>query len=152
MRPLLLPLSLCLLLLCCGSDGEQFYIGDRVIKLLTEKGSWDQMSIACRREGGHMIKIDSADLMHDLVNILKNNVWDKANYWIGATNVGHGSVFRWHDGSKVKMGTPFWGIHRGGQEPNGNLETCVFMDKSNFMYLADALCSDNFGVLCELPG
>lgn len=52
------------------------------------------MSIACRREGGHMIKIDSADLMHDLVNILKNNgklLFICVDYFSGMMN---GSVKR----------------------------------------------------------
>lgn len=73
------------------------------------------------------------------------------NYWIGATEVGHEGIFRWQDGTKVKMGTPFWGIHQGVQEPNGgNLETCVFMVQSKFLYWADALCSDIFSVICEV--
>ncbi|XP_063590394.1 hepatic lectin-like [Penaeus indicus] len=152
MRLVLLPLSLCLLLLCYGSDGARFHIDGKDLLVLQQQGTWEQMSIACRREGAHLLKIDSADLMHTLVYELKRNAFDNKNYWIGATEVGHESIFRWQDGTKVKMGTPFWGIHLGAQEPNGgNLETCVFMDKNNFMYWADALCTDICSAICEFP-
>ncbi|XP_037787172.1 C-type lectin-like [Penaeus monodon] len=153
MRLFLLPLSLCLLLLCCDSDGVQFLVDNKLIIVLDQKGTWDQMSIACRREGARMVKIDSADFMYNLVNSLRQNDLVNQNYWIGATEVGHEGIFRWQDGTKVKMGTPFWGIHQGVQEPNGgNLETCVFMVQSKFLYWADALCSDIFSVICEVQG
>ncbi|XP_047498045.1 hepatic lectin-like [Penaeus chinensis] len=151
MRLVLLPLSLCLLPLSC-SGVTQFLIGNKNIIVLEQQGTWDQMNIACRRKGAHMVKIDSADFMHTLVNQLNQNNYNH-NYWIGATEVGHEGIFRWQDGTKVKMGTPFWGIHQGAQEPNGgDLETCVFMNKNNFMYWADAHCTDRFSVICEFQG
>ncbi|XP_042872546.1 C-type lectin-like [Penaeus japonicus] len=152
MRLLLLPLSFCLLLLFSGSEGWSIFIDGKTVKVLDQKGTWDQMNIACRTEGAHMVKIDSADFMYGIVKFLKQQGLANRDFWIGATEVGHEGVFRWQDGTIVKQGTPFWGVHGEEQEPNGgSLETCVFMAKSKYFYWADALCDSNFGVICEFP-
>ncbi|XP_042884106.1 snaclec convulxin subunit beta-like [Penaeus japonicus] len=135
MRLLLLPLSFCLLLLFSGSEGWSIFIDGKTVKVLDQKGTWDQMNIACRTEGAHMVKIDSADFMYGIVKFLKQQGLANRDFWIGATEVGHGGVFRWQDGTIVKQGTPFWG------SPARNKNRLRLISHVTSMYSSLTACS-----------
>ena len=71
------------------------------------------------------------------------------DYWIGANNQHADGQYHWLDGSKVKMGTPFWGVYKGHQEPGSATEHCAMLFKSDFYFMHDYGCDESLYPICE---
>lgn len=72
------------------------------------------------------------------------------DYWVGANNEYVDGVYHWVDGTKVKMGTPFWGSADGHQEPGfPNTEHCAILFSKNFYFMHDLDCEHDLYPICE---
>ncbi|XP_027220714.2 C-type lectin domain family 7 member A [Penaeus vannamei] len=118
--------------------------------------SWGDMNAYCQNMGGHMAKLDDANLLGYVFDYLTGNEGlGDVFYWIGATDAATEGEWLWHDGTRVTMGTPFWGdAPSGNQAPDGGEDhDCAFLKPTDHFFFNDYLCEgDNthsFGVICE---
>ncbi|XP_042883149.1 uncharacterized protein LOC122260105 [Penaeus japonicus] len=118
--------------------------------------NWGDMNVYCQNTGGHMAKLDDANVLgHVFDYLVSNEGLGDVYYWIGATDAAQEGVWLWHDGTAVTMGTPFWGDTYGGlQGPDGGEEhDCAFLKPNDHFFFNDYRCEgDNthsFGVICE---
>ncbi|ROT70233.1 C-type lectin [Penaeus vannamei] len=160
MRPLALLLPF--LPLLTGSaltshDTKQCSLGfhnvyDHCVQFRTQSATWHEMSNECFNVGADMVKLDDANFMYYLIKFIKDNGLDDRYYWVGASDEGHEGVFRWTDGTAVKMGTPFWGYHSNNwQEPDGGTgQNCAVLSRDDHFFLLDGDCESRFSVICEM--
>ncbi|XP_047498037.1 perlucin-like protein isoform X1 [Penaeus chinensis] len=127
-------------------------IYDHCVQFRTQSATWHDMYNVCFNIGADIVKLDDANFMYYLVKFIKENKLDGHTYWIGASDEGHEGDFRWTDGTKVKMGTPFWGDHADQvQEPDGGTnQNCVYLDKDDHFFMIDYTCDGKLSVICEI--
>ncbi|XP_037787305.1 LOW QUALITY PROTEIN: C-type mannose receptor 2-like [Penaeus monodon] len=112
------------------------------VQFRTQSATWQEMYNECFNVGADMVKLDDANFMYYLVKFIKENGLDGHHYWIGARDIEQEGVFRWTDGTEVKMGTPFWGDNGDQvQEPDGGTsQNCGFLANDDHFFMMDAPC------------
>ncbi|ROT76550.1 C-type lectin [Penaeus vannamei] len=132
-------------------DGGFHNIYDHCIQFRTQEVSWYEGKNLCSNMGAKLAKVDDANFMYYLVKFIRNNGLDGYYYWIGASDEGHDGLFRWTDGTAVKMGTPFWGDSSDQvQEPDSNYNhNCVFLARHDHFFFFDYDCSAPEAIICE---
>ncbi|XP_066955546.1 C-type lectin domain family 7 member A-like isoform X2 [Macrobrachium rosenbergii] len=114
-------------------------------------GTWYEMSEFCGSLNAQLVKLDDANLFHDIVVYIHANGLENTDYWIGATKEGHDPIWRWEDGSNVKMGTPYWGYKRNDyQMPvRTSILGCVMLDSLDYFYFSQVSCQIAKNVICQ---
>ncbi|KAK8387820.1 hypothetical protein O3P69_020029 [Scylla paramamosain] len=115
----------------------------------TSTGSWYLMKDFCETLGGQLLIINTENIHYYVVKYLENNGYTGRDYWIGANNEHADGQYHWVDGSKVKMGTPFWGTINGKQEPGGTTEHCGMLFRNDFYFMHDYRCNEALYPICE---
>lgn len=111
---------------------------------------WDEAQNLCEDLGGHLAKIDDANLFADLVKFMAISVGTQNKLWLGGTNNNFEDVWMWYDGSMMNMGTPYWApIGDDKQAPFGGSENCLMIWQSDFYYFVDEGCSLWHGAVCQ---
>nr|UXP01440.1 CTL-8 [Portunus trituberculatus] len=124
--------------------------GKCILVSSTSKGSWYNMKDFCETLGGRLLTINTENIHYYVVKYLENNGYTGRDYWVGANNEHADGQYHWLDGSKVKMGTPFWGILNDHQEPGGGeSEHCAILFKSDFYFMHDLACNKEVYPICE---
>ncbi|XP_068201715.1 C-type lectin-like [Palaemon carinicauda] len=121
--------------------------------------TWYNMRLFCRTlgAGGQLVKIDSANLLADIIDYINRYHFDEANYWIGATDEEIENHFQWLDGSSVPLGPPFWRYECDQymtQRPLvDSTRNCVALDRETHYLLSDFPCMGDgmtkFSPICE---
>lgn len=125
-------------------------VGGKCISVYTPaKGTWYAMKNFCEDLGGQLLIINTDNFYYYLVQYIENNGYSGNNYWIGANNEYVDDVYHWLDGTKVKMGTPFWGVHNGIQEPAIPTEHCAGIFSFDYYYMHDYRCDEELYPICE---
>ncbi|XP_063610040.1 perlucin-like protein [Penaeus indicus] len=127
-------------------------IYDHCVQFRTQSATWHQMYNECFNVGANMVKLDDANFMYYLVKFIFDYGLEGHHYWIGATDFEEEGVFRWTDGTAVKMGTPFWGDNSDQvQEPDGGTsQNCGFLAKDDHFFMMDSPCGKELSVICEI--
>ncbi|XP_064119829.1 uncharacterized protein LOC135224600 isoform X1 [Macrobrachium nipponense] len=118
------------------------------------KDTWLNMETLCIGLDGHLLKIDDANLFYDIVHHINAKEPDMVYFWIGGSDAATEGDWRWTDYTKVKMGTPFWGVNSSVypqiQEPQGGTkENCICMNRNFMFYFHDYSCNHEFAGICE---
>lgn len=112
--------------------------------------SWESHKTSCESLGGHMIKLNDANELGAVFDYLTQlRVFQ--NFWIGATDNHQEGQWFWHDGSRVREGTPFWGDYgTSTQNPRGGvLENCGMITADDHYFFDDEDCEAAHYVICE---
>nr|XP_053651824.1 CD209 antigen-like protein D [Cherax quadricarinatus] len=129
-----------------------FLHGHCILVESQKTGNWNEMKTFCNHKGTEMVKVDSENFMYYLVKYLHGNGLAVVDYWVGGSDQDNEGTFFWPDGTRVKMGTPFWGDGPDDhiQEPDGGAgQNCIGMWKDDHYFLFDYNCNDRIGVICE---
>ncbi|XP_066943321.1 C-type mannose receptor 2-like [Macrobrachium rosenbergii] len=112
--------------------------------------SWESHKTSCESLGGHMIKLNDANELGAVFDSTKLS-GVAHNFWIGATDDHQEGQWFWHDGSRVREGTPFWGDYgTSSQNPRGGvLENCGMITASDHYFFDDEDCGAAHYVICE---
>ncbi|XP_068222410.1 type-2 ice-structuring protein-like isoform X2 [Palaemon carinicauda] len=116
---------------------------------------WNAMRFYCQRFGGDLLKIDSADFMYGLIQIIESKELVADHFWLGATDKKREGLWTWTDGAFVKMGSPFWGVNCNKnsmliREPGGgDAQNCVSFERRFFFYFHDVDCAESHSAICE---
>ncbi|XP_064109071.1 C-type lectin BML-2-like [Macrobrachium nipponense] len=121
--------------------------------------TWYNMRLFCRTlgAGGELVKIDSANLLADIIAYIKRYHFDSANYWIGANDEDFEQKFKWQDGTAVPTGSPFWRYECDqslSQRPLlDTTRNCAALDMDAHFLLSDFPCLGDdevkFSPICE---
>lgn len=68
------------------------YMGNRVLKVHTEKKNWADAAATCHQEGGELVVVDHPSVNEWLAKQAPDNMW------IGATDKGHEGSYTWSNG------------------------------------------------------
>ncbi|KAK4308881.1 hypothetical protein Pmani_019448 [Petrolisthes manimaculis] len=118
-----------------------------------EEGTWQHSRNFCEQLQGHLVKIETDNFMADVFYHIHHHGLADASFWIGANDLAQEGVWKWHDGSDVRMGTPFWAYvadRPPKQEPQGGTkENCVCLNKYYLYFFHDYECGLEFSPICE---
>ncbi|XP_066976528.1 C-type lectin domain family 17, member A-like [Macrobrachium rosenbergii] len=116
--------------------------------------TWLNLEALCTELNGHLVKIDDANLLYDIISHIYAEEPTMESIWIGGSDAAAEGDWRWIDNSAVKMGTPFWGttgrVYPQVQEPAGGThENCICLNRGYLFYFHDYSCDLVFGGICE---
>ncbi|XP_068231668.1 C-type mannose receptor 2-like isoform X1 [Palaemon carinicauda] len=114
------------------------------------KNSWQSHKTSCESLGGYMVKLDDANFLGAIFDYLTQSGISH-EFWIGASDDHQEGQWFWHDGSRVRMGTPFWGDNGTiTQNPDGGVtENCGMINYDDHYFFDDEDCNANHYVICE---
>jgi len=113
--------------------------------------SWGEARETCKRRGGDLAKVDSAEKRSQLLATLKlwrpvnGSVYQGQRFWIGATDIMDAGVWHWvSNGSKLDFTD--W----SKDEPNGlGKEHCAFLKMPAGQWY-DGRCEGRNAFVCEI--
>ncbi|KAK3853731.1 hypothetical protein Pcinc_039741 [Petrolisthes cinctipes] len=118
-----------------------------------EQGSWQHSRNFCEQLQGHLVKIETDNFMADVFDHIHHHGLGDASFWIGANDLAQEGVWKWHDGSNVRMGTPFWAYlaeKPPKQEPmGGTKQNCCCLNTYYLYFFHDYACDLEFSPICE---
>merc|ERR1712002_152211 len=109
-------------------------IGGRCLLVNTiSKGTWQESHDFCKHFQGRLPKLDDPKLLHDINLYFHGNGLDGISFWIDGSDEGHEGDWRYADGTKVPMGTPFWRNYGSDnnqmQSPDSGVsQNCIMLD------------------------
>lgn len=122
-------------------NGSCYYVSEY-------RRSWSDSQAYCKRQGGHLAIILTAEEQTFIWNLLPRGYWNA--YWFGISDETVEDVWYWVDGTKLVGG--FW----EDGEPNNHInEDCGYMIKTNVLSRVaikswyDAPCSMSLPWICE---
>ncbi|KAG7177914.1 macrophage mannose receptor 1-like isoform X1 [Homarus americanus] len=128
-------------------------IGGRCLFVnVPSSGTWEEQRRFCELlHGGHMIKLDDANVLGALFDYLHAHDLTSSYVYIGGSDSKKEGDWRWLDGTPVRMGTPFWGAQGSSpQEPQGGTsQNCSSLINTDHFFLHDLECDSLVGVICE---
>ncbi|XP_073678207.1 CD209 antigen-like protein C [Garra rufa] len=124
-------------------NGSCYYVSEY-------KRSWSDSQAYCKRQGGHLAIILTAEEQTFIWNLLPRGYWNA--YWFGISDEKVEDDWYWVDGTKLVGG--FW----EDGEPNNHInEDCGYMIKTNVLTRVaikswyDAPCYMSLPWICEKP-
>ncbi|XP_068215043.1 uncharacterized protein [Palaemon carinicauda] len=128
-------------------------VGSKCLSFLNQyELPWNEASLQCGYldPKGELAFVNDIELLRAIFLHLEEEWMTDHHYWIGGTDEGHEGNWTWTDGSAVPMGTPFWGLYNGGQEPaGGSTENYLFLSNRDF-YFRDNIGSTLLTPLCQM--
>ncbi|KAG7165772.1 C-type lectin-like 29 [Homarus americanus] len=124
-----------------------------------DTGSWEEMRDICILFGGDLAKIDSADLLDDLIRFIEDNNLNNVHYWIGATDTDHENYWKWTDLTPVTLGARFWAVicpgHNLKPHRDNAAVNCALMDAGYYYMFSDYYCDGHsaslpVGMICQM--
>lgn len=126
-------------------------IGNACLRVHVENAyNWTDAKELCYGLHTHMAKFDDANLIGDLYEYLMDKGVN-TSLWIGGNDNDIEGHWVWHDGSEVRLGTPFWNVlNEMLQEPGGgDLQNCMSMFYGKTYHFGDDPCNNTRGVVCQ---
>ncbi|XP_064081368.1 C-type lectin domain family 17, member A-like isoform X1 [Macrobrachium nipponense] len=116
--------------------------------------TWNVMRLYCQDLGGDLMKVDSADFLYDLIQLLEDKELVTDHFWLGGNDREKEGEWKWTDGTLVKMGSPFWGISCNAdtvsREPQGGeAQNCMTFQRRFFFLFHDSDCAESHSAICE---
>ncbi|XP_031747367.1 asialoglycoprotein receptor 1-like [Xenopus tropicalis] len=90
------------------------FLGTSCYLLSSEAESWEESSVWCRKEGGHLVVINGTAEQDSVLELLNETVW------IGLSDLEAEGDWRWEDGSHIE--SRFW---LPGQPSNSGDDDCA---------------------------
>ncbi|XP_030266567.1 hepatic lectin-like isoform X1 [Sparus aurata] len=137
----------------CQEGWEQN--GPQCYYFSTDKLIWEKAREKCRRNGAHLVKIESEDEQSFLMQRLRDKmVEDEDMFWIGLTDSVTEGTWLWADGTPLNKSLTFWSEvepdNWNGENANG--EDCVRMgtkSRSGLKWWSDKSCTAPQKRICE---
>ncbi|XP_069970944.1 macrophage mannose receptor 1 [Penaeus vannamei] len=134
-----------------------FYVevGGLCLMFLTwEELTWHEAQQSCG-DLSDLLAITDAEVLRAVYLYLHQENIAAHSFWLGGSDSTEGN-WVYTTGESVPMGTPFWGLYRGGssvQEPQGgNGENCLMISTRGSHYFRDVACSSRLNPLCVYQG
>ncbi|XP_068202443.1 snaclec crotocetin-like isoform X2 [Palaemon carinicauda] len=128
-----------------------------------ETGSWYDMRLFCSRlgEGAHLVFLNDANILRDVIDYIKKLGLDHSHYWVGASDEDHEGLWQWYDGTIVHMGAPYWKYDciTDNSTPSAfplrpqvdPVRNCAGLDSNYHFLMADFPCQGDGGLVPFSP-
>ncbi|OCT65191.1 C-type lectin domain family 10 member A [Xenopus laevis] len=121
-----------------------YFFGMSCYLLSSDPQSWEESSLWCRKEGGHLVVISSIEEQNSLQDLVNETVW------IGLSDREVEGEWRWEDGSPFGSGPRFWAP---GRPNNSGDDDCITLlpaagwKDDSCIKLYTGVCEDSAGEL-----
>ncbi|XP_041356434.1 C-type Lectin CRL-like [Gigantopelta aegis] len=127
----------------CQFEGYQFIRRSGMcIKIASDKKTWTQAKAACESDGARLVKIDTADKMWDISDILVAEHPGNP-FFIGASDPSKNNSWQWTDGTAVEQ--YWWNPNEPSDYPT---EDCLKINQ-NYPRWNDDICGNHRDYICE---
>ncbi|XP_063862681.1 asialoglycoprotein receptor 2-like isoform X2 [Scylla paramamosain] len=136
----------------CESPFTQ--VGGRCVHLEhSTSGTWHEMRKFCQDLGGDLVNLSDLQFFGDIILYIESLDLPSMHFWIGATDEATEGLWKWTDGSAVRMGTPYWantGASNSQMPTGGTEQNCAMLDVNMHYYFNDFFCTQTYiRPICE---